>query len=159
MGKHSATDKAIRNIMNWAARPEWSDEQTIVFDTHLNPLCDRIGISQEELGDELAENGYSGMLFGIMFEDFLSRRLAPDDRNIVDDYLKRRGWRETVPGRRYLQQLRDSVLSLYEVVEVSPGRHCDLRDLVRDGETIRVHEHMGTQNLVKWDQLAARVLT
>lgn len=39
-------------------------------------------------------HGYEGMLFGIMFEDFLSRR--------------------------YLQQLRDSVLSLYEVIEVSP---------------------------------------
>jgi len=36
----------------------------------------------------------------------------------------------------------------YEVVEVSPGHHCDLRDLVRGGETFRVHERMGTQNFV-----------
>jgi len=160
MGKRSDTDKAIRNVMKWAARPGWSDEQTAVFDAHLSPLCDRIGIGQAELAEELEEYGYNGMLFGIMFEDFLGRRLPPDDRNVIDDYLKRRGWRETVPGRRYLQQLRDSLLSLYEVVEVSPGRHCDLRDLVRDrdGETIRIFEHMGTLNLVKWDQLAARVL-
>lgn len=160
MGKRSDTDKAIRNIMRWADRPEWSDEQAAVFDAHLNPLCDRIDISQQELAAELAESGYEGMLFGIMFEDFLSRRLPPDDKNIVDDYLKRRGWRESVPGRRYLQNLRDSVLSLYEVIEVSPGQHCDLRDLVRDrnGETIRVFERMGTQNLVKWDRVAARVL-
>ena len=125
MGKLSETDKAIRNIMNWADRPEWSDEQSAVFDTHLAHVCDRIGISQEELGKELAEHGYGGMLFGLMFEDFISRRLPTDDKNIIDDYLKRRGWRESVPGRRYLQQLRDSVLSLYEVVEVSPGHHCD----------------------------------
>jgi len=157
MGKRSNTDKAIRNIMNWAERPEWSDEQAAVFDAHLAPVCDRIGIGQEELGQELAENGYGGMLFGLMFEDFVSRRLS-GDRNIIDDYLKRRGWHESVPGRRYLQQLRDSVLSLYEVIEVSPGHHCDLHDLVRGGETFRVHEHMGTQNLVKWDRLAARVL-
>ena len=98
------------------------------------------------------------MLFGVMFEDFLSRRLPPGDRNVIDDYLKRRGWRESVPGRRYLQQLRDSVLSLYEVVEVSPGHHCDLRDLVRGGRNFRVYERMGTQNLVRWDRLAARVL-
>ena len=158
MGKLSETDKAIRNIMNWADRPEWSDEQSAVFDTHLAHVCDRIGISQEELGKELAEHGYGGMLFGLMFEDFISRRLPTDDKNIIDDYLKRRGWRESVPGRRYLQQLRDSVLSLYEVVEVSPGHHCDLRDLVRDGKTFRVYERMGTQNLVKWDRIAARVL-
>ena len=157
MGKRSITDKAIRNIMNWAEQPEWLEEQATVFDAHLAPVCDRIDINQEDLVLELEEHGYGGMLFGVVFEDFISRRL-PDDKNIIDDYLKRRGWRESVPGRRYLQQLRDSVLSLYEVVEVSPGHHCDLRDLVRDGETFRVHERMGTQNLVKWDRLAARVL-
>jgi hypothetical protein len=158
MGKRSDTDKAIRNIMNWANRPHWSGEQAAVFDAHIAPVCDRIGTSPSELEEELAEQGYSGMLFGLMFEDFISRRLPPDDRNLIDDYLKRRGWRESVPGRRYLQQLRDSVLSLYEVVEVSPGHHCDLRDLVRGGQTFRVHERMGTQSLVKWDRLAARVL-
>jgi len=159
MGKRSNTDKAIRNIMNWAEQPEWREEQAAVFDAHLAPVCDRIDINQEVLVLELEEHGYGGMLFGLVFEDFISRRLPQDDKNIIDDYLKRRGWRESVPGRRYLQQLRDSVLSLYEVVAVAPGHHCDLRDMVRDGETFRVHEHMGTQNLVKWDRLAARVLT
>ncbi len=158
MGKRSDTDKAIRNIMNWADGPEWSDERAAVFDAHLAPVCDQIGISREELGQELAEHGYDGMLFGVMWEDFFSRSPSPDDKNIIDDYLMRRGWRESVPGRRYLRQLRDSVLSLYEVVEVSPGHHCSLRDLVRGGETIRVHEQMGTQNIVKWDRIAARVL-
>ena len=157
MGKRSNTDKTIRNIMNWAEQPEWLEEQAAVFDAHLAPVCDRIDINQEDLVLELEEHGYGGMLFGVVFEDFISRRLS-DDKNIIDDYLKRRGWRESVPGRRYLQQLRDSVLSLYEVVEVSPGHHCDLRDLVRDGKTFRVHERMGTQNLVKWDRLAARVM-
>ena len=44
MGKRNETDKAIRNIMSWAERPEWSAERTAVFDAHLDPLCDRIGI-------------------------------------------------------------------------------------------------------------------
>ena len=158
MGKRSDTDKAIRNIMNWADRPEWSDERKAVFDAHLAPVCERIDISQEELSQELEEHDYGGMLFGLMFEDFLSRRLSPDNKNIIDDYLTRRGWRESVPGRRYLRQLRDSVLSVYEVVGVSLGQHCDLSDLVRGGKTVRVHENMGTQNMVKWDRIAARVL-
>ena len=161
MATRSDTDKAIRNIMKWADRPEWADEMDSVVDSHLSPLCDQLDVGREEITEELAGHGYEGMLFGIMFEDFLSRSLPPDGRNIVEDYLKRRGWRETAPGRSYLKKLRDSVLSLYEVVEVSPGEHCDLRDLVRDrdGEVIRVFEKMGTQNLVKWDQLAARVLS
>lgn len=158
MAKRSDTDKAIRNIMGWADRPEWMDERSALLDAHLAPACDRLGIGREELSQEIEEYDFGGMLFGIMFEDLLSRRLPPDEKNIVDEYLERRGWRESVPGQRYLKRLRDSVLSLYEVVEVSPGQHCDVRDLVRGGEDIRVHEHMGTQDLVKWDRLAARVL-
>jgi hypothetical protein len=158
MGKRSETDTAIRNIMNWAQRPEWSEEQASVFDAHLAPVCDRTDITQEELIQELEEHGYGGMLFGVIFEDLISRPL-PNGSNLIDDYLRRRGWRESVPGRRYLQQLRDSVFSLYEVVEVSPGLHCDLRDLVRGGATIRVHEHLGTQAMVRWDHIAARILS
>jgi hypothetical protein len=158
MNRQRDTDKAIHNLMRWADRPEWAREKAAVFAAHLAPVCERLGMSQEELGRELAEHGYGGMLFGIVFEDFVSRDPAPDGENLIGDYLKRRGWREGVHGRRYLQQLRESVLSLYEVVEVSRGRYCDVRDLVRDGEPVRVHEHMGTQNLIRWDRIAARVL-
>ena len=118
MGKRSNTDKAIRNLMNWAEQPEWLEEQTAVFDAHLAPICDRIDISQEELVQELEEHGYGGMLFGMVFEDFICRRLPPEDKNIIDDYLKRRGWRESVPGRRYLQELRDFVRTWCAVDEI-----------------------------------------
>lgn len=158
MAKRNDIDKAIRNIRNWADRPEWAIELAAVFDAHLAPVCELVDISPDELQQKIADLDYGGMLFGVVFEDLLSRRLSPGDRNIVDDYLQRRGWRESVAGRRYLQQLRDSVLNLYEVVAVSRGKYCDLIDLVRDGKTIRVYEHLGTQNLIKWDRIAARVL-
>ncbi|HEB85815.1 MAG TPA: hypothetical protein ENI68_02210 [Gammaproteobacteria bacterium] len=105
---------------------------------------------------EMDVNGYGGMLFGIQFEDFLSRDTAVG--NPVDDYLKRRGWRESVRGRRYLSALRSSVLSLYEVVDVVPGQHCDVQDLVRGGRPLRVFEKAGTEQMVKWDRIAARVI-
>jgi hypothetical protein len=158
MGKRNDIDKAVRNIKNWADRSEWSDKLTTVFNAHLAPVCELIDISLDELNQIIVERDYGGMLFGVMFEDFLSRRLSPSNKNIIDDYLARRGWRESVAGRRYLQQLRDSVLSVYEVVAVSPGKHCELSDLVRGGKVIRVYEHAGTQNMVKWDRIAARVL-
>jgi len=128
MAKRSDIDKAVGNLMQWTERPEWADDYSDIFHAHLGPLCERLGISDQELAEETADYGH--MLLGVIFEDLASRRLPPDDRNLVDDYLKRRGWRESVPGRRYLQQVRDSVLSLY-VVDVSPGQHCDVRDQVR----------------------------
>lgn len=158
MGKRNDIDKAVRNIRNWSERSEWSDELTTIFDAHLGSVCELMDVSSEDLNQLIVEHDYGGMLFGVMFEDFLSRRLSPGNRNVTDDYLARRGWRESPAGRRYLQQLRDSVLSVYEAVAVSPGKYCELVDLVRGGKIIRVHEHMGTQNMVKWDRIAARVL-
>jgi len=158
MGKRHDIDKVVRNIKNWADRPEWSDELSIVFDTHFATAREYVEISPEEFHQNIVESDYGGMLFGMVFEDFLSRKLSPSNKNIIDDYLARRGWRESVTGRRYLQQLQNSILSLYEVIEVSPGKHCELTDLVRGGRAIRVHENMGTLNMVKWDRIAARVL-
>ena len=54
---------------------------------------------------------------GLSFEDFLTRDFD-DGSNIVDDYLKRRGWKEGVSTRTYMAALRTSVMSLYEVSDI-----------------------------------------
>lgn len=156
MGKRSDIDKAIRNIMKWLERPEWVEQQATVFEAHLAPVSVHLDMDLAELAGEVEANGYGGMLFGIQFEDFLSRDTTVG--NPVDDYLKRRGWRESVRGRRYLHALRDSVLSLYEVTDVVPGQYCEVQDLMRGGKSVRVFEKAGTQQMVKWDRIAARVL-
>jgi len=158
MSKRRDTDKAIRNLMKWLEQPEFQEIHASVIEEHMAPVCKHLGISQEELSEEIIEHGLDGMIFGIVFEDFISSPLLENNRTVVDDYLKQRGWRESVQGRRYLQNLAQSTLSLYEIVEITPGQHCDVRDVIRGGETVRVFEKMGTQNLVKWDRLAARVL-
>ena len=103
MGTMNDTNKSTRNIMKWADRPEWREAFATALDSHLKPICARIGISQTELGQELVDSGYMETLVCIVFEDFLTHQLAPDNRSIIDDYLQRRGWRESAVGRRYLQ--------------------------------------------------------
>jgi hypothetical protein len=61
----------------------------------------------------LGENWFMTTVWGCAFEDFLTRECA-DGRNIVDDYLKRRGWKEGASARAYMSALRTSVMSLYE---------------------------------------------
>ena len=70
-------------------------------------------------------------LWGCAFEDFLTRDLEPDGRNLVEDYLKRRGWKETAQTKAYMKELRTSVMSLYEVSEIVPGQSLRARDLIR----------------------------
>jgi hypothetical protein len=50
-------------------------------------------------------------------------------------------------------------MSLYEMVEVKPGRGLVLRDLVRGSEPVEVDEQLGSQSAARWDRIAARVLS
>jgi len=82
----------------------------------------------------------------------------PGGRNIVDDYLKRRGWKEPVANRQYMAALRTSAMSLYEVSDIIPGQSFLARDLVRGGEPIRISERTATKSLTTWDRIGARVV-
>jgi hypothetical protein len=142
--------------MKWIRREEWRDAFADFFDHHLANACTGAGVEIEDLSSLIGEQEFS-MLFGSAFEDFLSSDLD-DGRNIVDDYLKRRGWKESVSDRAYMAALRSSVMSLYEVSEIVPGESFLVRDLVRGGDAVCVSERSATKSLRQWDRIAARVL-
>src|SRR3546814_8451824 len=126
-------------------------------------LGDHLGLAMEEFdfeADELADivgDHWAGVLWGCAFEDLLTRTIQPD-RNIVDDYIRRRGWNESGPTKIYLRALRSSVMSLHEVSEVEPGSGFLVRDLIRGGEPLRVSERSASQTLKQWDRIGARVV-
>jgi hypothetical protein len=84
------------------------------------------------------------VLWGCVFEDFLTRAFD-DGRNIVDDYLKRRGWKESASNKAYVIALRSSVMSLYEISDIVREESFLARDLVRGREPVRVSERSATR--------------
>ena len=65
----------------------------------------------------------------------------------------------TAGGRRHLEELAASTLSLYEVLEVHKGKGLLLRDLLQGDEArVFVHEVKAAEALVPWDTLGARIL-
>jgi len=107
------------------------------------------------LADLLGEQ-WSGVLRDCGFEDLLGQRY--EDGNIVDLYLKRRGWKETALNRAYFAALRDAPVSLYEVSDVQPGTSTVLRDLLSDAAPVTVREKSATRTLKQWDRIAVRVV-
>ncbi|HEY5627795.1 MAG TPA: hypothetical protein VIR79_07600, partial [Nitrospira sp.] len=108
-------DQATANLVKWSANDTWAPYRDHVFAEHFAPVCERLNITEEDIDDLLGES--VDMLYGIVLEDFFTARFGEDgELNVIDDYLKRRGWREKVPARRYLEAMRDSLLSIYEVV-------------------------------------------
>ncbi|MCW5736539.1 MAG: hypothetical protein KIS73_20600 [Enhydrobacter sp.] len=147
----------LSGVRKWLEREEWAELFDELLDLHLGPPCDEAGIEVEELADVIGA-GHAANLFGCVLEDMLSNDFD-DGSNIVDDYLKRRGWKESVPNKRYMMALRSSVMSLYEVSDIVPDRSFLARDLLRGGEPVRVSEKLATRSLKPWDVIAARVLT
>lgn len=143
-------------LFEWSRRDPWRERMGTVIEKHLRKACETNGIDITELADAIGEAAMVAM--DCAFEDGFTV-VWPDGSNLAIDYLKRRGWKESALNRAYIEALRDSVMSLYEVSDVRPGESFLARDLVRGGDPIRVSERTATQTLVAWDILAARIVT
>lgn len=152
-----ATLHTLEGLMSWAAREEWRGILADFIDRHTVQACRSAGIELSDLGDLVGEDCLPSV-WGAAFEDLVSSTL-PDGRNMADEYLKRRGWKEGVSTREYIAALRRSVISLYEVSGVVPGESMLLRDLVRPSDPVRVFEKSGSRGLREWDRIATRVIT
>ncbi len=149
--------KAIDNIGKWSAREEWASRRDEVFAEHLDMILEQFEMTAEEVFDLLGSA--FGMVYGFIFEDFLTAQFGEEgELNIIDDYLKRRGWREKVPARRYLEGIRDSTPSLYEVTELDPGHSMTVRDLVLGGDPVTLEEKRGSESAARWDRIAGRII-
>jgi hypothetical protein len=142
--------------MKWSMRDPWSDRFAQVLEDHLLPACDETGLTVDDVISTLGEDFFTSTVWACAFEDFLTREFDDGD-NVVDAYLKRRGWKESASVRNYLAALRNSKMSLYEVSDIIPGTSFRARDLVRGGEPALISEKTATRSFKPWDRIAARI--
>lgn len=155
--KAPGAGRAMRAVLKWAARDEWRDDCEIIFQEHIEAACDPLDIDADRLADEVGpEIATTVTLWAV--EDFLTYRFEPDGVSVVDDYLRRRGWKEGAAVKGYLRGLANSVVGLYEVVAVAPGSHVMVRDLLRPGEPIRLDDVSLSETAVLWDRMGLRVV-
>ena len=147
----------LEGLMNWTMREPWRDRFDAVLEDHVLPTCDETGLEADEIVSTLGEDLFMSTVWACAFEDLLTREFD-DDSNIVDEYLKRRGWKETADVRAYMTALRNSVVSLYEVSDVVLDKSFRARDLVRGGEPVLISERSATRTLKQWDRFAGRVV-
>lgn len=151
-GKH-----ILEGLMKWSTREHWRDRFEQALEDHLQPACDETGVEVDDIVSAVGEGRFMSTVWACAFEDFLTREFD-DGKNAVDDYLKRRGWKETKSVRTYMAALRNSTMSLYEVSDIVRGTSFRARDLIRGGEPVLISEHSATRSLNPWDRIAARVV-
>lgn len=147
----------LGDLIKWTSRDEWRPHVDDVMAEHFTPAMEAFGLEFEQIDAALGGN-WGRTLWGCAYEDFLTRRYAPDNQAPVEAYLRRRGWKERVATRAYMTALQNSVMSLYEVSAVIPGASLRARDLIRGGEPLLVVERTATRTLKDWDRVAARIV-
>jgi hypothetical protein len=152
-----ATGVDISGLIKWAQRDDWKALWEDVFLEHVRPGCDSFDLEPDDLMSVIGEQHFL-MLWRCAFEDFLTRSRELDGQTIAADYIKRRGWKETVPTKRYIQQLETSVIGLYEIGDIVPGEFFLARNLMRDIEPVRVSERNEVRTPKPGDRIGVRLI-
>jgi hypothetical protein len=152
-----ASKHLLRGLIKWSMRDPWRDRFDQILEDHLLPACDETGVATDDVVSIIGEDLFMSTVWACAFEDFLTREFD-DGANAVDEYLKRRGWKEPASVRTYMAALRNSTMSLHEVSDIVPGESFRTRDLVRGGEPVLISERSATRSLKPWDRIAARVV-
>jgi len=149
------SESDLTGLIKFLGRDDWKSFFEAVMGEHFGTAMQEFDLEYEAIGAALGR-GWDMTLWGVAFEDFLSRRF--EGRNFVDEYLRRRGWNESAPAKSYMRGLRDSIMSLYEATTVVPGQSFLARDLIRGGEPVLISERTATRTLKEWDRIAARLV-
>jgi hypothetical protein len=152
-----ANKHLLEGLIKWSTRERWGDRFERVFEDHVLPTCDETDMEIDDIVATVGEDLFMSTVWACAFEDFLTREFD-EGGNAIDDYLKRRGWKETASVRTYMAALRNSTMSLYEVSDIVRGASFRARDLIRGGEPILISEKSATRALKPWDRIAARVV-
>ena len=117
-------------------------------------------VLHDHLGDDretAMASEWSMFIWVCAIDDFLTTEFWPGKRNPIDDYLKRRGYTVSATAKSYLQGLRTTVMSVYEVTSVSTASFT-VRDVIRDDVETTIAKTAITRDLRKRDRIATRIV-
>ena len=146
----------LDGLNKWLESGNWSEHIADVYKDHLYGYRE---IHDFDTYDELSAK--IGQHWGITLRNvitmsFLSRETKSG--NVIDVYLKRRGWKEKSIPKAYLKAVRNSVMTLYEVSDIRPGVSFLARDLFMGGDPILVEERIATKSMLPWENFAMRIV-
>lgn len=149
--------QGLDGLARWANRDDWTDLLDEVFDRHFGDVLDEHDLDFDALDDLIGADA-ADMLWAWCFEDFATVPREADGVTVVDDYLKRRGWKESTTRRRHLEALKASVVGLYAVDGIATRRSVTLVDLLSARPPIVIEDPAVADVLRPGDRFAARLV-
>lgn len=147
----------LSGLMAFIGQGEWRDIFGQLLGEHLGPTLDEFGLTTETLIKILGKDR-AAILWGSVLEDLITRHAGPELRNVGDDYLNSAGQNERRLDKAYMLAVRQSVMSLYEVIEIIPGKGITVHDVIRDLGPVTLRQDPRTRAIVTGDWIAARII-
>ena len=138
--------KEFDHLTKFMVNASWRDAYKVV-------LYDHFGNDRETA----MALQWSLFMWACAVDDFLTREFGPENRNLIDDYLRRRGYRVSATAKSYLQGLRTTVMSVYEVTGVSAATFA-VRDIIRDDAETTITRTAHIRDIRKRDRIATRIV-
>ncbi len=139
---------ALDAVGDFASRPEFEADAEAAQEVFFEPAADVSGADAPDVLDDSMPFFECWFLFDFPLQA---------GGTAVELYLQREGSRLRAGERRYLERAHGVTLRPYEVAAVRPGEGLDLVDLWT-GDRVQVRERLGSEQIVAWDVLAARVM-
>jgi hypothetical protein len=158
MSISSVAKEAGKHLSQWLLKEPWHGRFITFSRDVLADIAAFLDISVSEMMTEGQNEDWGDRLLEAITEYFFELQFEEEPINIVDDYLKRRGWKESKVGRDYLQAVKSTSFSVYEVSEVKPGESITVVDKVRNLPAMEVSEILGSQCISVGQYLLAKVL-
>src|SRR5215210_295462 len=118
----------LSHLYHWLGHEDRRAHLSRLLNEHFLSVYQAYGVALEDI-ERVVGRDWMMTLLSWVLEDFLSQPLDPDRPGMVDDYLERWGWKDSTAMRCYIEAVRKSHMSLYEVTDMLPGRFLEVRDL------------------------------
>jgi hypothetical protein len=147
---------AINHLIKHANRGEWIHRQQQFNLDMFTEAAEHVGVETDKFIQALEDSDYNSVVQGYLFELFATCYWDNEDKNLIENYLQCKGWKETAYGKRYLNALNESNVQLWEVVSVNVGQSVDIRPAGTSNTPMQVSEAEGSRQLQEWCFIAAR---
>lgn len=141
-------ENAVESFAKWAMRSENAGRVMAPTEAYTTAFASNHDLSLPELIQNLEKAGLLLPVTHFALSQLSAEKTVEGVENLIDEYLRRRGWRETPLGRQTLQAIRDARLSIFEVLDGKDGESLTVRDLMADETPLMIDTPH-----VRWEEL------
>lgn len=155
-------NKSIRYLLNFLHKGHYKTihfNEVAVKRFFEDMECPYKPSSLRDVAEYLGHDLYDG-IYPVFSEYFFSTVFMDNGKpwNFIDAFMKKDYRLLNKEQREYIKLLRNSYMSIYEVLEVTPGESMLVKNLIEDEAPILVSEKSATQQIVKWTKLGMRLV-